>query len=118
MLCKLCERAFLCGDDPVTGQSFEHRGWIRERLQFLASRIGLTARPLRIPSESYSHRFTQQAGLAAGSDAKDAGRYGFWRTVSYSGFTHLSPQRFNAQRVRDFWIRVVDLIVGFGYPTC
>ena len=31
-------RAFLCGDDPHTGQSYEHRRqWIRDRLEFLAS---------------------------------------------------------------------------------
>ncbi|TWU10983.1 transposase [Allorhodopirellula heiligendammensis] len=31
-------RAFLCGDDPLTGTSYEHRrGWIRDRLEFLAS---------------------------------------------------------------------------------
>ena len=35
-------RAFLCGDDPVSGQSFEHRrGWIRDRLEFLASVFGI-----------------------------------------------------------------------------
>jgi len=31
-------RAFLCGDDPVTGNSYEHRrGWVEDRLLFLTS---------------------------------------------------------------------------------
>lgn len=31
-------RAFLCGQDPYSGNSFDHRrAWIRERLEFLAS---------------------------------------------------------------------------------
>ena len=35
-------RAFLCGEDAVTGQSFEHRqGWIRNRLEFLATIFGI-----------------------------------------------------------------------------
>ena len=35
-------RAFLCGDDPVSGESYEHRRqWIRDRLEFLASVFGI-----------------------------------------------------------------------------
>lgn len=35
-------RAFLCGDDPLSGKSFEHRRlWIRQRLEFLASVFGV-----------------------------------------------------------------------------
>jgi len=35
-------RAFLCGDDPVTGKSFEYRrGWIRRRMEFLSSIFGI-----------------------------------------------------------------------------
>ena len=31
-------RAFLCGEDAVSGKSYDHRKqWIRERLEFLAS---------------------------------------------------------------------------------
>jgi len=35
-------RAFLCGDDPYSGNSYEHRRqWIRDRLEFLASTFGI-----------------------------------------------------------------------------
>ena len=35
-------RAYLCGKDDVTGQSFEHRReWIRSRLEFLAGQFGI-----------------------------------------------------------------------------
>ncbi len=35
-------RAFLCGADPLTGCNYEHRrGWIRQRLEFLAGSFGL-----------------------------------------------------------------------------
>ena len=35
-------RAFLCGDDAVSGKSYDHRKqWIRDRLEFLASVFGV-----------------------------------------------------------------------------
>jgi REP element-mobilizing transposase RayT len=35
-------RAFLCGDDPISGASFAYRRqWIRDRLEFLASVFGI-----------------------------------------------------------------------------
>lgn len=35
-------RAFLCGDDPFSGKSFEHRRqWIRQRMEFLAGVFGV-----------------------------------------------------------------------------
>ncbi len=35
-------RAFLCGEDRVSGKSFEHRRrWIRDRMEFLASAFGI-----------------------------------------------------------------------------
>jgi hypothetical protein len=35
-------RAFLCGDDPISGQNFDHRRtWIRDRLEALAAIFGI-----------------------------------------------------------------------------
>ncbi len=35
-------RAFLCGQDPHSGQNFDHRkGWIRHRLEFLAGQFAI-----------------------------------------------------------------------------
>ena len=42
MIQRCARRAFLCGENRFPGKSSEHRrGWIRERLKFLASIAGI-----------------------------------------------------------------------------
>ncbi len=37
-------RSFLCGEDKVTGQNYEHRrGWVEERLLFLGTVFSIDA---------------------------------------------------------------------------
>ena len=50
-------RAFLCGVDPVTGTSFEHRREsIRQRMEFLASIFGIDCLTYTILAPPPSHR--------------------------------------------------------------
>ena len=38
----MVRRAFLCGIDPLSGQSYDHRrSWIRDRLEALAGLFGV-----------------------------------------------------------------------------
>ena len=39
---RVVRRAFLCGVDPVSGNSYDHRrAWIRDRLEYLAGLFGV-----------------------------------------------------------------------------
>ncbi len=41
-VCSVVRRAFLCGVDPLSGNSYEHRRtWIRDRLESLAGLFGV-----------------------------------------------------------------------------
>jgi REP element-mobilizing transposase RayT len=44
-------RAFLCGQDALSGKCFEHRrGWIQDRLAFLAGQFGVNVMAFSIMS--------------------------------------------------------------------
>lgn len=47
-------RCFLCGDDPLTGRSYEHRKvWLEERLKFLAGQFGIDVLGFAIMSNHF-----------------------------------------------------------------
>jgi hypothetical protein len=47
-------RCFLCGDEPVSGKSYEHRKrWLEERLQFLAGCFGIDVLAFAILSNHF-----------------------------------------------------------------
>ena len=49
-------RAFLCGDDAVSGKSYDHRKqWIRDRLEFLASIFGIDVLTYTVMSNHIHH---------------------------------------------------------------
>ena len=79
-------RAFLCGDDAVSGKSYEHRKqWIRDRLEFLASIFGVDVLTYTVMSNHIHHVLRSRPDVVADwNDQEVVDRY--WR---------LHPQRKN-----------------------
>jgi len=47
-------RGFLCGDDPVSGQNYDHRRqWIRNRLEFLVGVLGIECLGFSVMSKHF-----------------------------------------------------------------
>jgi len=70
-------RAFLCGDDAFSGQSFEHRrDWIRRRMEFLASIFGIDCLTYTVMQNHLHVVLRSRADVVASwSDQEVAGRW-------------------------------------------
>ncbi|MFH1136872.1 MAG: hypothetical protein V1816_12410 [Pseudomonadota bacterium] len=73
-------RAFLCGQDPYTGKSFEHRKeWVRSRLEFLGGVFGVEIGAFAVMSNHLHVVLRTRPDLVDGWDDEDvAGR---WRRL-------------------------------------
>ena len=70
-------RAFLCGQDPLTGRSFDHRrSWIRHRLEFLASVFAIDCLTFSVMSNHVHQILRTRPDVAASwSDRQVATRW-------------------------------------------
>ncbi|MFH1138829.1 MAG: hypothetical protein V1816_22355 [Pseudomonadota bacterium] len=68
-------RAFLCGCDPYTGRSFEHRkAWVQARLELLAAVFALEISAFAVMSNHVHVVVRTRPDLAAGWSREDAAR--------------------------------------------
>ena len=105
-------RAFLCGDDPVSGNNYDHRKtWIQERLEFLASQFGIDV----IGFSVMSNIFTRSSGI--GPTSSQVGRTARWRGGGGTCFPNVvtplaARLRLDARNSRDWRARSTNFANG------
>ncbi len=84
-------RAFLCGEDPISGRNFDHRkGWIRDRLEELAGIFGIDVGGYAVMSNHLHVVLRIRPDVVAGwSDEEVARRW--WRLFPRRRDKDLSP---------------------------
>ena len=70
-------RAFLCGDDPFSGNNYDHRKtWMQERLEFLASQFGIDVIGFSVMSNHFHTILRNRPDIVASwSDSEVARRW-------------------------------------------
>jgi len=70
-------RAYLCGQDPLTGQDYSHRkAWLERRLRFLAGQVGIDVLGFAILSNHFHVLLRSRPDVVAGwSDTEVATRW-------------------------------------------
>ena len=96
-------RAFLCGKDRYSGQNFEHRrGWVRERLRFLAGVFAIDVCAYAVMSNHLHvvlHVDEGRAGLW--TDAEIEERYWQLHPMAKADFELFPPAK--QQALREVW---------------
>ena len=111
-------RAFLCGQDAVTGRNFDHRkAWIQDRLEFLAGYFGIEV--LSFAVSVYVDLNPIRAGIATTPETSQfTSAYERIQTVEPSPFTGTDGSGRLEQRCddcgraapdRDSWLSPVEL---------
>ena len=73
-------RAFLCGNDPVSGKSFEHRrGWIENRLAYLVTVFAVDLGAYAIMANHYHAVLRNRPDIAQNWSAEEVARR--WLTI-------------------------------------
>ena len=84
-------RAFLCGEDAVSGKSYDHRKqWIRERLEFMASIFAIDLLTYTVLSNHLHLVMRSRPGKHLGTPTREStwGTWGHPQTGGALGDTH------------------------------
>ena len=75
-------RAFLCGEDPVSGNNYDHRkDWIQRRLEFLAGQFAIDVIGFSVMSNHFHTILRNRPDVVASWSDSEVARRWFARAV-------------------------------------
>ena len=102
-------RAFLCGDDPLTGRNLDHRKvWIRDRLAFLAGIFSIDVLSYSVLSDQLTLTLRSRPDIAGQWDDLDVAKR-WWRLFPQRRLKDGSPDQPTDLELRVLVARVTEL---------